>query len=380
MGGYECADHINRSGNRVNLLVETEHDIRVLEDYNQLLSLGIKVVREGICWSSVEKAPYVFDFSEVLNRMEAAASCGIQIIWDLCHFGYPDGLFPTHPHFCDRFVMLAKAFADFHKAHSKQPLFVIPINEISFLSWHSGDVRGTVPFAVNAGFDMKYHLCKAAILAINQLREADPDCTIMLVEPLIHVHQNPNDLECQRHIGFNESQFQAMDIISGKMCPELGGSENHFDLLGFNYYYNCQWYTTGETLEWPEVYEKRLPLSLLLQHAYNRYKRPFILSETGHFGAGRVDWIQEVTIECLKTLELNIPLLGICIYPITDRPDWDDLSSYSNCGIWDLDENKNRVRHQSYFEAVKDCVKIANEFIELNNHNPVYIPSTEKIS
>lgn len=63
MGGFECADHINRSGQRVDLLKETEHDIRVFEDYELLNNLGIKVVREGVSWSRSETTPYIFDFS-----------------------------------------------------------------------------------------------------------------------------------------------------------------------------------------------------------------------------------------------------------------------------------------------------------------------------
>ena len=58
MGGYECADHINRSGERINLQTETLHHEKILEDYKNLKAIGIKVVREGVCWSEVEIAPY----------------------------------------------------------------------------------------------------------------------------------------------------------------------------------------------------------------------------------------------------------------------------------------------------------------------------------
>jgi beta-glucosidase/6-phospho-beta-glucosidase/beta-galactosidase len=351
IGGYECADHINRSGERINLLQETQHDIRVTEDYEALCALGIKTVREGICWSNVEKSAGIFDFSEVYNRMKAAESFGIQQIWDLIHFGYPDGLYPTHPHFCDRFTALCQAFATFYKENAKQDLYVVPINEISFLSWHSGDVRGTVPFAVNSGWDIKYHLCKAAILGIKTLKEVDPDCVIVLVEPLVKIHCDENtSLEHANEL--NSHQFQAMDIIAGRMCPELGGSEDFLDILGFNYYWNCQWRANGETLDWPETEPLRMPVSDLLQIAYERYRKPIFLSETGHFGSGRVPWIEEITSECLIARENGVDFNGICIYPITDRPDWDDLTSYSNCGIWDLDALGNRVPTQEYIDAV----------------------------
>jgi beta-glucosidase/6-phospho-beta-glucosidase/beta-galactosidase len=351
IGGYECADHINRSGERVNLLAETQHDVRVAEDYAALSSMGIRTVREGICWSSVEKSPGVFDFSEVSHRMQAAETLGIQQIWDLIHFGYPDGLYPTHPHFCRRFTALCEAFALFYQSTSRQPLFVVPINEISFLSWHSGDVRGTVPFAVNSGWDIKYHLCQAAIAGIKMLKSIDPGCRIVLVEPLIRIH--PSDHQAAGDAAeLNENQFQAMDIIAGRMCAELGGSEDFLDILGFNYYWNCQWEMNGEPLDWPDTEKRRTPLSELLLMAYNRYKKPMFLSETGHFGSQRAAWHKEITGECLLAKQHGADLKGICIYPITDRPDWDDLTSYCQCGLWDLDAYGNRILYQEYAEAV----------------------------
>lgn len=360
MGGYECADHINRSGERINLLKETQHDIRVLEDYQSLVQLDIKVVREGICWSAVETGPYEFNFSEVTIRLIAAEQTGIQIIWDLCHFGYPVDIYPTHPHFCKRFEALCIAFATFHKNFTVQTLFVVPINEISFLSWHSGDVRGTVPFAVNSGFDIKYHLCAAAIKGIVKLKETDPKCRILLVEPLISIHGNEES--CWQHIeGINDNQFQAMDIIAGRMCQELGGKEDYLDILGFNYYWSSQWEDGSGTLPWPESMERRTKVSTLLETAYSRYKKPLFLSETGHFGKGRAQWIIEMAHECAEIIKKNIPFFGICIYPVTDRPDWDDISSYSDCGIFDLDEDKNRRPHYDSLIAIVHAQCIIDE-------------------
>ena len=72
MGGYECADHINRSGQRINLLAETQFDVRAVEDYEMLSAVGIKVVREGICWSVVESESGKYDFTEVLNPRKSS--------------------------------------------------------------------------------------------------------------------------------------------------------------------------------------------------------------------------------------------------------------------------------------------------------------------
>ncbi|MEZ0128630.1 hypothetical protein AB9T88_02020 [Flavobacterium sp. LBUM151] len=372
MGGYECADHINRSGDRINLFKETQHDIRFSDDYEALAAIGIKTVREGICWSLVEQSPGVFDFSSVLSRMKAAEKFGIQQIWDLIHFGYPDGIYPTHPHFCSRFEKLCEAFTLFYKEHSKQPLFVVPINEISFLSWHSGDVRGTVPFAVNSGWDIKYHLCKAAILGIKKIKSIDPESQIILVEPLVRIHPSGPETAHQA-IDLNENQYQAMDIIAGRMCPELGGSEEFLEILGFNYYWNCQWEVNGQPLDWPDEQHKRIPFSELLQQAYKRYHKPLFVSETGHFGSGRVEWLNEISSECLIAQKNGVDLKGICIYPVTDRPDWDDLTKYCDCGIWDLDENKNRIPHQPYIDAIEKTQpkfkkNFFNQFIDFLNN------------
>lgn len=352
MGGFECADHINRSGVRVNLLKETQHDIRVEEDYQLLADMNIFVVREGICWSEVEKSPNQFDFSEVLNRMRAAEKYDMQQIWDLIHFGYPDDLFPTHPKFCERFQNLCRAFANFYKINSKQPLFVVPINEISFLAWHSGDARGTVPFAVNSGWDIKYHLCKAAILGIETLKEIDPLSRIVLVEPLVEIHPNENT-ELEDLFELNQHQFQAMDIISGRICPELNGKEEYLDILGFNYYWNCQWTVGGPSLDWPDTYLQRIPFREMLQAAYFRYKKPVFISETGHIGSGRVQWIEEITAECIAVREAGIPFLGICIYPVVDRPNWDNLSEYHDCGIFDVDASLNRIPEENLIASIR---------------------------
>jgi beta-glucosidase/6-phospho-beta-glucosidase/beta-galactosidase len=393
MGGFECADHINRSGNRINLLRETEHDKRVQEDYQLLANVGIKTLREGLCWSNVEKTAYQHDFSEVKSRIEAAALFGIQQIWDLCHFGYPDGIYPTHPHFCDRFESLCRAFAEFYKTVTSQTLMVVPINEISFLSWHSGDVRGTVPFSCNSGFDIKYHLCKAAIKGIEALRAVTPECRIILVEPMIRVHPRDDTNESEL-FNLNEVQFQAMDIIAGRMCAELGGNEANLDILGFNYYWDCQWQIHGRPLPWPEMDQEctgpfqsagtvegeiislrreflrwgdvtvaasrnvslREPLRCLLETVYSRYERPIFLAETGHFGTGRSRWLEEVTTECIAAMDAGVELLGICIYPVIDRPDWDDLSRFHNSGIWDLDNNRNRVVVPEYIDTLLTCI------------------------
>lgn len=359
-GGFECADIVNNQGNRVDLLDLTFHHKRVAEDYSLLANLGIQTVREGIRWSVVEKQPYQYDFTEVGNRIMEAKKNGMQQVWDICHFGYPDGLVPGHPQFADRFVALCTAFTRFYSAHTDQPLVVVPINEISFFSWLGGEARGTVPFAINSGFDVKYFLCRAAIMGAKAIKAILPEAKIMLVEPLMRVHAKASELPCETIRGLNEAQFQAMDIFSGKMCPELGGDPSLMDYAGFNFYYNNQWEHCGETIGWCTE-KRRTPFYQVLKDAADRYNKPVVLSETGHFGEHRAQWLELITADCLTAMEMGVDLRGICIYPVLDRPDWDTLSSI-DCGIWGYDESGNRCVQLEYYEMVKQCIAQVNEW------------------
>lgn len=351
LGGFECADQINKFGNRVNLHRDSQHSMRVYEDYEALKSLGIETVREGICWSDVEYITGCYDFSDVLKRMNAAKELGIQQIWDLLHFGFPEDLYPTHPHFQQRFVDLCREFTEFFCANTDQELHVVPINEISFHSWLAGEVAGTVPFVTKNGWDMKYRLCEAAIAGIKQIREIQPLAQVYMVEPMIWVHASSEADQMAARLE-NGYQFQAMEIVLGHICPELGGSLDLVDGLGFNYYWNCQWKINYGTLPWPEVIKERKRLSTLLLNIYSKFKMPMFISETGHFGIGRAPWFDEIVEECIMAMELGVDLRGVCIYPVIDRPDWDDLSHYHNSGIWDLSYYKDRIPNQPYVKSV----------------------------
>jgi hypothetical protein len=87
-----------------------------------------------------------------------------------------------------------------------------------------------------------------------------------------------------------------------------------------------------------------------------------ILSETGHFGEGRASWLLESFTECLTAMNKGVDLRGICLYPLIDRPDWDDLSDYHNSGLWDIDPlTKHRSIHQPYLDALLTCQQQISE-------------------
>src|SRR3989440_10477564 len=89
-GGFECSTHRVRSGKRLDLIAATQHDRFAQLDYLRLQRQGIRLAREGVRWHLVEATPGQYDFSSVLPVVRAARATGTQVIWDLCHFGWPE--------------------------------------------------------------------------------------------------------------------------------------------------------------------------------------------------------------------------------------------------------------------------------------------------
>lgn len=377
MGGYECADHLNAAGNRVDLLADTQHIDVLAQDYTNLLPFGISTVREGIRWSVVETAPYRYDFSVVKSMIEVGRSIGIQQIWDLCHFGFPSDLSPLHPHFTPRFEALCRAFAEFYRSCGyPEPLIVTPINEVSFLSWLGGEARGTSPYCTGQGWEVKYGLMRAFIRGTAAILEVDPRTRILTTEPLTSIvpplEATPEQvMQAKKE---HDLQFQSLDMLSGHICPELGGKPEYLDILGFNFYYNNQWVLgMGEFLPWAkkDADSRWRPLSSLLADAYTRYKRPIALTETSHCGIDRPKWVRFVAEECALVVRDGVPFWGICLYPIIDRPDWDNLAYWHGSGLWDARIEEGTVHRQldlPYARALHESravIRNASEFRDL---------------
>ncbi|RYY18545.1 MAG: amine oxidase [Cytophagaceae bacterium] len=364
-GGYECTDQLNAFGNRVDFLPLTGHLQLINEDYVDLQQVNIRTVREGIRWAMIEKAPYQYDWSTVQLMLDAGQRAGIQQVWDLCHFGYPDDLTPLHPMFARRFAALCRAFVHFYRSQRPdETLIVTPINEVSFMSWLGGDVRGTSPYCVGQGWEVKRGLMRAYIEGSWAMREIDPGIRFLSTEPLISIIPPPNPWESHKREArrMHKDQFQAIDILSGRLCPELGGHESLLDIIGFNFYYDNQWHLhPHRRIGWNDSPPdpRWLPLSELLRQAHHRYKRPFAVTETSHPGIDRPLWWDMIGRECAKALSLGLPLQGVCLYPVIDRPDWDHPEHWHRSGLWDAelrpDGPPRRILHEPSAHALREA-------------------------
>jgi len=384
MAGFECSTHINSAGTRLDMIAALGHDRFCEEDYRRLRELGILCARDGLRWHLIDKGRQ-YDWSSWIPMLQAAEKKGIQVIWDLFHYGWPDGLDIFSREFVDRFARFSGEAARIHREHSAQIAFYSPVNEISFFAWAAAR-KLIFPFARNRGGEMKSQLVRAAIAAIDSIRAADPQARFLSPEPLIHNvppkrhPQNTGPALAQRN-----SQFEAWDMLTGRVARELGGHERYLDIVGVNFYAANEWEVPGgRKLHWDAGSNdpRWMPLHKLLAEVYDRYRRPFIIAETSHYGIGRAAWLNEVSSEVHKALQNGVPLEGACLYPILDRFDWEDRTHWHNCGLWDMtlngSGNYRRVLNLTYAQALQSAQELLDEgsarTFPLTRNDPVEAP------
>jgi beta-glucosidase/6-phospho-beta-glucosidase/beta-galactosidase len=324
MAGFECSSHRRPDGLRLDLVRATGHDAHALEDYRSCVALGIRTARDGLRWHRIETAPGVYDWSSWLPMIEAAEQAGVEVIWDLFHYGSPDHLDQGSDGFIPAFAAFAAEAARLHRAVTGKALLSVPINEISFFTWA---VRtGYFP---PAGPDehgwFKRHLVKAAIAAARAMREADAECRFFWAEPLIHVAP-PRDGTEEEAAAAEQArlgQFEACDMLLGLSAPELGGGPDMADAIGLNFYPDNQWVLGGATL--PMGHYDYRSLADMLVEVHQRYGKPIFLSETGAERSGRAAWLHYVGQEVREAMSRGVPMRGICIYPVTAYPGWDNM-------------------------------------------------------
>jgi beta-glucosidase/6-phospho-beta-glucosidase/beta-galactosidase len=361
IGGFECATHRNHLGQRLDMIAGVQHDIQAESDYQLLGSVGIRTVRDGFRWHLIERERGRYDWSSFIPMLEAANRQKTQVIWDLCHYGWPDDLDLLSAEFPDRFARFAEQAARVVRSQSEEVPFYAPVNEISFFAWAAA--RNLMfPYAEGKDLEIKRQLVRAAVQAIAAVLGVDARARFIFPEPIIHVLPQPGKPETAGAARkYSESQYEAWDMIAGYQSPELGGKPEYLDIIGANFYGTNQWTVLdGARLLWyrqpPDPGWR--PLHTMLWDVWARYRRPLFLAETSDVGVGRAPWIRTIGLEVKKAIESGIPIQGICLYPVIDRYDWGNPDHWHNSGLWDFDVSDSgvlrRVLNQDYAEAIQD--------------------------
>ncbi|HYX71832.1 MAG TPA: hypothetical protein VE732_03615 [Nitrososphaera sp.] len=345
LGGFECSSHRLRSGKRLDLIASTRHDKFIRQDYLRLLEQGVFTAREGIRWHLIESSPGHYNFSSVIPMMHAARELGIKVIWDLFHFGYPDSILDIFSQeFVKRFAGLAYAFTRLLTTECDEIPYIAPINEISYFAWAGGDAGRCAPFGQGLGNQLKLQLVRATITAIEAIRAANPSARIFHIDPLCNIVHDPAYPEDEPPaMAYNAAQYDAWDMICGRLNPELGGKEDYLDIIGINYYPTNQWiFPGGEYLIIKKQHHLYKPFREMLCEVYHKYERPLFISETGAEDEARAAWLSHICQEVCIASQMGVKMEGICLYPIVNHPGWEDERHCCN-GLWDYpDENGGR--------------------------------------
>ena len=339
LGGFECSTHRLPSGRRLDLISATRHDELAASDYRLLQRHGIRAARDGLRWTLIEKTPRQYDFSSALNQLRAARDTGMQVIWDLWHYGWPDDIDIFSSEFVERFAAYAVKAVKFIGEFSDRPM-VSPINEISFFSWAGGEGGIFNPFAHGRGDEIKRQLVRASIEAITAMRAASPALTVVQVDPIINIVARSNREEDVRAAqAYRGSQFVAWDMLLGRVEPELGGHETLIDVIGVNYYIHNQWVWEGGMIVPSDPRYRHV--SEMLREIYERYRRPIFVAETGIEDETRPAWLRYMCREVYTAMQAGVPVEGLCLYPIVNHPGWDDDRHCYN-GMFDYADASGR--------------------------------------
>lgn len=307
----------------MDLIRSTGHDIHCERDFALAARHGLRAARDGFRWHLIEQRPGVYDWSSILPMLRAARKEQVRVIWDLCHYGYPDWLDIWSDEFLQRFAAFCAEAVKLIRAESGQPPVICAVNEISFWAWLGGKEGKINPYAIDRPEDLKQQLVRAALIGIEAARNADPETTVISAEPMINIvpdSDEPGDLEAARN--YHEAQFAALDMTLGVQTPELGGHEQAIDIIGVNFYPHNQWRLQGGPV--PLGRHDYRPCSEMLGDMYARYGKPMFIAETGAEHSARPVWLHYVAQEVRTAVEAGVPIVGICLYPVTDYGGWDN--------------------------------------------------------
>lgn len=339
MAGFECSTFIWKDGQRKDYVALTGHDRHLKADYHRLEELGIGVAREAVRWPMVDRGGSRYDWSTLEPVLEAAETCHITPIWDLCHYGFPDGYDPFTEDAVPRFQDYCRAVTEQVLRHGKGARFFTPINEITFFSGAGTDMGWMYPFAKGRYAEFKRALCRLSIAGAKAIREVCPDARMVHVDPLIYEvppEDRPDLADEAWHDTFGKA-FEAWDILFGKHLPELGGSPEILDIVGVNVYNFSQavLQADGSRSVLGPRDPRRKPLSEMLLYAWQRYGRPLIIGETSGYQDQRDEWLRMTMQECMKALNGGVDLHGVCLYPCVDIPDWQS-GKWAQIGLFDI--------------------------------------------
>ncbi|RZK28709.1 MAG: glycoside hydrolase family 1 protein [Hymenobacter sp.] len=363
--GIECSyPTIDHGKTRRDMLAECDHYNRYKEDLGLVKEMGLKVLRYGLPYYNIQKAPGKYDWEFADLAMAEMQRLGITPILDLMHFGVPDwiGNFqnPELPVF----------FAEYCEEVAKRYPWVryyTPVNEIYVTAKMSGkDGAWNEQLKSDKGFVTALkHATAASIMGTQKIAKHRPDCVIVQSESAEFTHE----LRAERTPAVqleNLLRFTSLDLLyahhpegevvnylydNGMTRQEyewfMGGEPPGYQVMGNDYYGrnekimlpNGEICTSMDVLGWATI----------THDYYQRYKKPVMHTETNVFDANEAPtWLWKQWVNILRLRKEGVPVLGFTWYSLIDQIDWETglaekKGTVNACGLFDLDRKPRPV-------------------------------------
>jgi dTDP-4-dehydrorhamnose reductase len=326
-GGIECT--INRVGNAYfDQLEYAGHYERGTTDIDLVASLGIRMLRYPILWERHQPqkdAPIDWSFAgQMLEQMQRK---GITPIAGLVHHGSG----PAYVNFFDgSFEHGLKAYARRVAEQFPWLEYYTPVNEPLTTARFCGLYGHWYPHTKDYYLFFKILLseCKATVLAMEAIRQINPEAKLIQTEDLGKCHSTPL-LQYQADFE-NERRWLSYELLCGTLTPdkvmyrfmvEKGIEPSALDwflehpcrphIAGFNYYLTSERYLDEDMSKYPAAFHggngkndyadihtvhvpmegKQCGAAALLKEAWERLQLPMAITEC-HLHSTREDQIR----------------------------------------------------------------------------------------
>jgi dTDP-4-dehydrorhamnose reductase len=358
-GGLECT--INRVGDTYkDQFLSTGHYLRTT-DIRQIAGLGIKRLRYPVLWERHQpNKDSAIDWNWTDIQLETIRSNGMEPIIGLLHHG-------SGPRFTSlESPDFAKDFADYAGQVARRYPWIVkynPINEPLTTARFSGLYGIWYPHARDPRrfVDMVLNQLKAVILAMEAIRNINPEAKLIQTEDLAKVHST--GLLAYQADFENNRRWLSYDLLCGKLdkyhplwdyLMYLGIDDRKLaffseracppDMLGVNYYITSERFLDEGFQKYPEnarggngrdVYAdieavRTVGISglySLLNEVWNRYGLPMAITEA-HINCTREEqmrWLKEIWDHSCRAKQAGMDVRAVTAWALSGAHDWDSL-------------------------------------------------------
>jgi beta-glucosidase/6-phospho-beta-glucosidase/beta-galactosidase len=336
-----------RIGERVlDEFAVTHHYQYWKEDLDRCASLGVRAIRYGMPWYKCEPVKGQFDWDWADRAIDHACENGLEIIFDLMHYGVPFWIdnqilnSDYDKHVADWAHAVATRYGD-------RIRYWTPFNETVVATEFAG-MRGLWPPYLR-GHDgqvkLLRNIARGMTLSIEAFRAARSDAVIVQVDMAGEVLPDTPDLQ---HLADMETAktFMGSDLVVGMVDDrhiltewflKHGMTEAdlqwhrdrpaELDIVGTNYYPEVSQQTLvryqNEYIRRPRSGRGEGMKRSIRQFA-ERYKKPVVVTESSLNGtiAERGKWLAEAAIAVAEARAEGLPLVGFTWFPVLDLIDW----------------------------------------------------------